>query len=279
MRFVHGMGTNVFEGADSPVLSVFTTNIGRFVDVVAAVGIADDTVMLLSSCEEGVLYKYLDRYLFPADDVAIEAVELAALDVIGGKIGAGVGVPGDALVLPAVHGATVVARPGSAMELEGEWADALGRRVRDDGDWHEARVECGVPAMGHELTLDYNPLEAGLWHCVSFDKGCYIGQETIARLNTYDGVKQELHLLHLDAQVPVGAPLTGGNTEDEAGTRAAGIVTSVACCNGQWTALAYIRRKSGLAKPSAEVNVGGIRGVVRQAPLLTRSYESRSVAV
>ena len=48
--------------------------------------------------------------------------------------------------------------------------------------WEAARVACGRPAPGAELTEDYNPLEAGLYHAVSVGKGCYIGQETIAKV-------------------------------------------------------------------------------------------------
>ena len=48
--------------------------------------------------------------------------------------------------------------------------------------WEIARVLAGRPAPGRELTPDYNPLEAGLYHAVSVNKGCYIGQETIAKV-------------------------------------------------------------------------------------------------
>ena len=65
-------------------------------------------------------------------------------------------------------------------------------RLLGSREWEVLRVVEGVPAPGSELTLDHNPLEAGLWHTVSFDKGCYVGQETIARLKTYDGLKQQL---------------------------------------------------------------------------------------
>lgn len=40
----------------------------------------------------------------------------------------------------------------------------------------------GRPKPGAELTADFNPLEAGLYHAISVNKGCYIGQETIAKV-------------------------------------------------------------------------------------------------
>jgi folate-binding protein YgfZ len=48
--------------------------------------------------------------------------------------------------------------------------------------WQMARVMAGRPASGSELTEDFNPLEAGLYHAVSVQKGCYIGQETISKV-------------------------------------------------------------------------------------------------
>ena len=46
-----------------------------------------------------------------------------------------------------------------------------------EAGWERARVLAGRPAPGKELTEDHTPLEAGLGHAVSLDKGCYIGQE------------------------------------------------------------------------------------------------------
>jgi folate-binding protein YgfZ len=43
-------------------------------------------------------------------------------------------------------------------------------------------VTVGRPYPDAELTVAYNPLQAGLWHAVHFDKGCYMGQETIAKV-------------------------------------------------------------------------------------------------
>ena len=56
--------------------------------------------------------------------------------------------------------------------------------------FHRRRIVNGVPIAGHELTDAVNPLEAGLISLVDFDKGCYIGQEVIARLDTYDKVQR-----------------------------------------------------------------------------------------
>lgn len=74
---------------------------------------------------------------------------------------------------------------------------ALGR-TGDDSPWwserefHATRVALGVPWPGYELTNAVNPLDVGLRDLIGFDKGCYVGQEVIARLDTYDKVQRSL---------------------------------------------------------------------------------------
>ncbi|MDH3626204.1 MAG: hypothetical protein OEV00_04960 [Acidobacteriota bacterium] len=60
------------------------------------------------------------------------------------------------------------------------------------------RISSGLPATGFEISEKWNPLEAGLRDAVSFDKGCYIGQEVVARLHNYDKVSRSLVQLRWD---------------------------------------------------------------------------------
>lgn len=74
------------------------------------------------------------------------------------------------------------------------------------------RIECGVPSMGAELTADTIPAEAGAWlieASVSFTKGCYTGQELVARIDSRGGnVPHPMRGLRVDGDVPpVGATL------------------------------------------------------------------------
>ena len=54
------------------------------------------------------------------------------------------------------------------------------------------RIEYGIPISLNELNDEFNPLEAGLEEYIDFNKGCYIGQEVIARLQTYNKVQRKL---------------------------------------------------------------------------------------
>ncbi len=61
-----------------------------------------------------------------------------------------------------------------------------------DEAYNYFRIINGIPAFPNEINSKYNPHEIGLIPEVSFKKGCYIGQEVIARLDTYDKVQKEL---------------------------------------------------------------------------------------
>jgi tRNA-modifying protein YgfZ len=84
------------------------------------------------------------------------------------------------------------------------------------GQFEEFRVSNGVPAFGAELSDQYNPLEANLSHLISWTKGCYIGQEVIARLDTYKKVQR--HLVTLDIDDAVLCPTPFFDEDGEAGT-------------------------------------------------------------
>ena len=59
-------------------------------------------------------------------------------------------------------------------------------------EFQQHRINNNIPAAKHEIIDTYNPLELGLINCIAFDKGCYVGQEVIARLDTYSKVRNEL---------------------------------------------------------------------------------------
>lgn len=68
------------------------------------------------------------------------------------------------------------------------------------------RVEAGLPAPVRELSEEYNPLEPALIDAISFKKGCYLGQEVIARLYNYEKVQKELRGIKLPKNAPASIP-------------------------------------------------------------------------
>ncbi len=104
-----------------------------------------------------------------------------------------------------------------AFEIIAELNEALKQfngRLIGDTAFQIVRVESGVPDWGTEITQDYNPHEARLTESVSFTKGCYTGQEVIARLDTYDKVQKYLMIIELSQEISHAPPLEL-NIEDE----------------------------------------------------------------
>ncbi|MBN1299810.1 MAG: hypothetical protein JW995_01215 [Melioribacteraceae bacterium] len=79
------------------------------------------------------------------------------------------------------------------------------------------RIEEGIPGAPNELNDKFNPHEADILNQVSFTKGCYIGQEVIARLDTYDKVQRTLTQFIFDEDFEFNGDLieVQGNDDEE----------------------------------------------------------------
>ncbi len=107
------------------------------------------------------------------------------------------------------------------------------------------RIEAGVPKWGVDMDENTIPVEAGLEkRTISYEKGCYIGQETIARIKTYGHVNR--HLVQLSV---TGDQLPARGEKILAGDKEIGQVTSAAYSNrlGKIIALGYVRREFATA--------------------------------
>jgi folate-binding protein YgfZ len=110
------------------------------------------------------------------------------------------------------------------------------------------RIEAGRPRFGAEMGTETMPAEAGIVEqAVSFTKGCYIGQETVARLHYKGKPNRHLRGLRLSSPAQPGAPLLLG--EKEVGTLGSAAVSPAFGPIG----LAILRRE---AEPGATVTVG-----------------------
>ncbi len=291
LRFLHNQTTNDFqqrrpgEGCET----VFVTSTARTLDLVSAY-VDDDSVLLLTSPEMAVpLIEWMDRYIFFADKVDLEdcTADTCALTLFGPSsddVLAQLGLP-QPEAAPHSHlshfwqdqslkiaRGTGLAVPGYTLIGPRELAQPLNQALLDQGltawdsdRWETLRIQQGRPLPHRELTPEDNPLEAGLWHTISFEKGCYIGQETIARLNTYQGVKKQLWGLQLSQPVPTDTPITlGGKT--------VGRLTSVATVDGRTQGLGYVRTKAGGV--GLTVQVGDATATLTDIPLASRGYLS-----
>jgi folate-binding protein YgfZ len=122
------------------------------------------------------------------------------------------------------------------------------------------RIEAGRPRFGAEMGTETMPAEAGIVEqAVSFTKGCYIGQETVARLHYKGKPNRHLRGLRLSSPAQPGAPLRLG--EKEVGTLGSAAVSPAFGPIG----LAILRRE---AEPGATLAVGedGVTGEVVALP-------------
>ncbi|MBE9224658.1 folate-binding protein YgfZ [Phormidium sp. LEGE 05292] len=291
LRFLHNQSTNDFQslkpgaGCDT----VFVSSTARTIDLVTAYVLEDAVLLLVSPNRREYLLQWLDKYIFFADKVKLKDItndtatfsliglesqrivkELGAEEIINQTysnhqlfkleniefrvaIGSGLAIPGYTLIVAAEYAAKLWKK---LVELG---AVPLGEK-----GWEQLRITQGRPIPDQELTDDYNPLEAGLWQTISFTKGCYIGQETIARLNTYKGVKQQLWGIRLAAPVEVGSAIA---LDDEK----VGKLTSFTETEQGYFGLGYVRTKAG--GEGLKVRVGEVEGEVVEVPFLTREAQ------
>ncbi|MBD2293659.1 folate-binding protein YgfZ [Anabaena sphaerica FACHB-251] len=286
LRFLHNQSTNDFqslkpgEGCDT----VMVTSTARTIDLVTGYVFNDAVLLLVSPHRRAFLMEWLDRYIFFADKVTLTDVtdETATLSLIGPqsdaiveKLGAGslVGQPyGNHILVDGIIFAvgSGLANPGYTLifpvaEKQKLWNQILdhGALELSDRAWEMLRILQGRPVPDLELTDDYNPLEVGLWQTVSFNKGCYIGQETIARLNTYKGVKQYLWGIRLNAPAEPGTVITLGDEK-------VGKLTSYTETPDGHFGLGYIRSKAGGV--GLKVEVGTSSGEIVAVPFVSHEY-------
>lgn len=121
-----------------------------------------------------------------------------------------------------------------------------------------ARLEAGVPRWGVELHEKIIPLEAGMSWMVAFDKGCYLGQEIIARLDTLGTPAKELRAIYLGDAPP---PEDGTSVESDGKSVGEVLMAARSPAAGGTIAHAYIKRKFN--ELGALVQIEGAEGVIR----------------
>lgn len=131
------------------------------------------------------------------------------------------------------------------------------------------RIEAGIPRYGQDLTEDNIPLEIENEDMISFNKGCYVGQEIIARLKFLGQANKHLKGLHLTSTtIP---PHDAQITKDE---KEVGRVTSGAYSPSlkQSIAMAYLRREYSTLGTQVIVETGGSKldAAVTNLPFIKR---------
>ncbi len=205
-------------------VSVLTSEKGRIMDLVTIDHCSDHVLMITSAQNQVPIAKWLDKYTI-TDIVVTKDVTDTTLQVriLGPKSPEAVNLmfkidsaqlqPNQLSETRIGHHEILIARSdylnetGFDVIADIAAAETLFSASKNSGlqfcgmeACEIARVEDGKPVFRRELSDKYNPLEAGLTDAVSFTKGCYIGQEVIARLDSYQKVQRHLVQLRLSGQ-------------------------------------------------------------------------------
>lgn len=118
--------------------------------------------------------------------------------------------------------------------------------------WELWRIESGIPVFGRDVTQDNLPQETGLVpERVSFAKGCYTGQEVLARIHYRGHVNRSLFGIRVEGS-PIGPPLHAGDELVVNGKVVGSVTSAVESPTHGWIGLGYVRRE---LEPGDEVQV------------------------
>ncbi|HZK75701.1 MAG TPA: glycine cleavage T C-terminal barrel domain-containing protein [Candidatus Kapabacteria bacterium] len=304
---LHRMSTNdmkpLEQGKNVATLTFLTNEKGRMIDLMKAVRDgAGETLLITSAGKEDAVIQWLDKFTIMEDAHFERATEKTHQLLLCGPNATSIisqytnqDLSESRTQVHDLHfesaPATLVKGPSVAgngwfILASAEHASVIwDQLVRDviacegaimDGELFEVlRIENGTPITPNEINDKHNPLETPVASvAVSFTKGCYIGQEVIARLDAQDKVQRKLVGLKFTEGVPQVADrismeaLTGTPLGDEIGD-----VTSVANSpvNGA-IGLGYIRAK--YANPGAVVSVKDSTGNKLPATLVQLPFNA-----
>jgi tRNA-modifying protein YgfZ len=199
--------------------TILTTEKGRMIDLALVANPGDRLLLIVSEGNAARVKSWLEKYIIMEDIIVTDVTaNYKRISIIGPKApsiivqvcGKDVSMLGESLH-PLGDGSDLFLFrnpewPVEAYDIVGNpdeidrFATSLGRGGEAGGNAYEVtpdavdllRVELGIPLGGKEIDDRVNPLEAGLTRFVSFTKGCYIGQEVIARVDTYKKLHRTL---------------------------------------------------------------------------------------
>ncbi|HBQ14188.1 MAG TPA: hypothetical protein DEF51_24690 [Myxococcales bacterium] len=218
----------------------------------------DELVAIVPKTARDALLTHLDKYIV-MEDVDLEPMEVAVITAQGPAApGLADGFPCDRLGRGGLDVVVAPDRRDAALAELVAAAEARGGGAVTEAEWERARVRAGRPRYGVDFDGSHRPQEAGLRDlAVSFQKGCYLGQEVVCMLDTRGKLRRRLMRLR-------GAALAAGDALQAEG-KDVGEVTSAVPDDGSWVGLGYVKRAHAeagqiLGSPSGEVRVEGPAG-------------------
>ncbi len=220
LALLHRLSTNHLASLPQgkSAFSVLTTEKGRFVDSVQVLHVDQEFHVVCSPGRGKAVAAWIDRYTI-REDVRIELMDAWSSLTLGEHAAADLGIdvpmPGH---LSTYNRSMYVSRSDLGIRIHGAYGEiaAFFSKALEREDIYPIgfsainrwRIEQKIPWWPTEMNENTNPLEAGLTDRISFNKGCYVGQEVIARLDTYEKIQRHLVLLELDSTPELPATVT-----------------------------------------------------------------------
>jgi folate-binding protein YgfZ len=216
--FLQGLVTNDVDKVDptTPIYAALLTPQGKFLHDFLIVQIGDSLVLDLGADRVQDLLRRLTMYrLRAAVDLDDVTDALRVVGIFGGVVeGFSTKLPGTVVHDP--RSATLGYRLYSEADPQAE-IEALGGRFVEFEHYEALRVAAGVPDGSRDIPVEKAfPLEYGFdaLGAVSYDKGCYVGQELTARTHNRGKVKKALYRLRFEDEPPAaGTAILAGATE------------------------------------------------------------------
>jgi tRNA-modifying protein YgfZ len=231
-RFLQGMISNDLDrlGAEPFIRATVLNPKGRVLALVDVVDQRDAYLLLVEPGHGDKLRQVLERHAI-MDDVTFTAAEGPCHRVWGD--------------------------PWTAPPILAAAADA----PATEGTVEVRRVEAGLPRYGRDVSEDHFPFEANLDSTISYTKGCYVGQEVVARAHARGHANKRLVGIRVGGEVAVGQ---GAPVSSPARPEAGQVTSSVVSPRFGVIALAYLHKSTW--DPGTAVRIGERTGVVAALP-------------
>ena len=250
--FLNRMSTNDLRkfGADEFRKTVLTTDKGRIVDLINVLNTKEGVIILTSCNFEDKVITHLEKYII-MDDVSLKKTERnyvmisvftedpvkTGKDLFETEINKG-------RIYKLNNEDYLFADDFRSESLNIVCSSANLAKYKsilkdipemNSSEYDYFRIESGIPEGKNELNENINPVECGLERYISFKKGCYIGQEVIARLDSQSKIPKQMVKL-----IPEGQVFCEDKIYDEQNSEC-GFISSIAEMNNKFLSLGFIR--------------------------------------
>lgn len=254
--FLQRISTNDFKDFTEGKIqkTLLLTDKGRILDTIWVIHRNNHLIMLTSKQMSSEIISFVNNYIIMEDIVVTDVTSQYSIDLHFGYL--------DNFYHTDYFGFPV----SFDVQLSNDVTKSVD--LQSIESFEQWRIEHGIPVAKKEILQDYNPLELNLWDWISFTKGCYIGQEVIARIDTYKKIQRQLCLVSSNKQLTEREVLV-----DDSGAEI-GKLTSVINIASGFIGLAIVKMK--YAVEQQQVNVKGTKTVVKIERVFTKEAYGRN---